>query len=50
MFWGMGNNLEPFSEDLDRPEGQEQTVGGQGQLQEVKEADRLRSCGAVSLF
>ena len=39
MFWGMGNNLEPFSEDLDRPEGQEQVggaVGGQGELQEVK--------------
>ena len=39
MFWGMGNHLEPFSEVLDRPEGQEQVggaVGGQGGLQEVK--------------
>ena len=39
MFWGMGNDLEPFSEVLDRPEGQEQVggaVGGQGGLQEVK--------------
>ena len=39
MFWGMGNHLGPFTEALDRPEGQELgggAVGGQEQLQEVK--------------
>ena len=39
MFWGMGNHLGPFSEDSDRPEGQELgggAVGGQEVLQEVK--------------
>ena len=43
MFWGMGNHLGPFSEVLDRREGQEQgggAVGGQGQLQGVKEPDQ----------
>ena len=28
MFWGMGNHLGPFSEDSDRPKGQEWDVGG----------------------
>ena len=39
MFWGMGNDLGPFSEASDRPEGHELvvgTVGGQKGLQEVK--------------
>ena len=39
MFWGIGNYLGPFSEDSDRPEGQELgagAVGGQEGLQEVK--------------
>ena len=34
MFWGMGNNLGPFSEAPDRPEGQE-LGGGAGGGQEV---------------
>ena len=38
MFWDMGNHLRPFSEDSDRPEGQELgagAVGGQEGLQGV---------------
>ena len=38
-FLGMGNQLGPFSEASDRPEGQELgggAVGGQEGLQEVK--------------
>ena len=38
MFWGIGNHLGPFSEDSDRPEGQELgagAVGGQKELQGV---------------
>ena len=39
MSWGMGNQLGPFSDASDRPEGQElggRAVGGQEGLQEVK--------------
>ena len=38
MFWGIGNHLGPFSEDSDRPEGQELgagVVGGQEGLHGV---------------
>ena len=39
MFWGMGNHLGPFTEALNRPDGQGLgggAVGGQEGLQEVK--------------
>ena len=39
MFWGMGNNLGPFSVASDQSEGQEKgggAVGVQGQLLGVK--------------
>ena len=44
-FLGMGKHLEPFPEAPDWPEGQEQAVGGQGELRGVTQLPSKRGGG-----